>query len=132
MAVPVAQQMLTNYLTKGSSSGAGLKKRRRPKKGGDLLDDIMGMGLTKQIKEKNFKKGGSFLSSLGSVAKAVAPVAQQVAVPVAQQMLTNYLTKGSSSGAGVNKRGQLFKHIMAKEGLTLPQASSYIKQRNLM
>ena len=44
------------------------------------------MGLPKQIKEKKSKNGGSFLSSLGSVAKAVAPVAQQVAVPVAQQM----------------------------------------------
>ena len=72
VVVPVAQQVLTNYFTKGSFKGAILKKRGRPRK----------------------SDGGSFLSSLGSVAKAVAPVAQQIAVPVAQQiMLTNYLTK---------------------------------------
>ena len=127
VAVPVAQQMLTNYLTKGSSSGtgAGLKKRGRPAKGGDMLGDLFGMGLKPKVKRT--PKGGSFFSSLGSVAKTLAPIAQQVAVPVAQQMLTNYMTKG----AGLNKRGQLIKKVMAEHGCNLGQASKLIKAHGL-
>ena len=83
IAVPVAtnmaQQALTNYMS--GSSGAGLKKRGRPKKGGKL----------------------DFLSTLKSVGKVAAPIAQQigtkVVLPVATQALTNY----AMSGAGMAK-----------------------------
>ena len=122
VAVPVATQMLQNYMSKG----AGLKKRGRPaKKGGDMLGDLFGMGLKPKVKRT--PKGGSFFSSLGSVAKTLAPIAQQVAVPVAQQMLTNYMTKG----AGLTKRRQLIKKVMAEQGCTLGQASKLIKAHGL-
>ena len=150
IAVPVATQMLQNYMTKGASSGAGLRKRKTTKKGGDIFNDLslLGMGLPAKVKRTRNKggsclsglgsviKSGSFLSGLGSVAKSLAPIAQQVAVPVAQQMLTNYMTKGASSGSGAglkntSKRGQLIKQVMAQNGCSLGEASKYIKAHQL-
>ena len=150
VVVPVATQMLQNYMTKGASSGAGLRKRKTTKKGGDIFNDLslLGMGLPAKVKRTRNKggsclsglgsviKSGSFLSGLGSVAKSLAPIAQQVAVPVAQQMLTNYMTKGASSGSGAglkntSKRGQLIKQVMAQNGCSLGEASKYIKAHQL-
>jgi hypothetical protein len=119
VATDVGKQMLTNYMT-GAPSGSGLekKKRGRPKKS---------------------EQGGNFMSSLkrglGSVAKVAAPIAQQVAVPLATQALTSYLTSGAA-GSGLKKRAPskrnlLIKEIMAKTGKSLPEASKYVKEHKL-
>jgi len=111
VVLPVATQALTNY----ALSGAGLTKTKR----------------TKQT-------GGKFnlLGTLKNVGKTVAPIAQKVAVPIAQNMaqqaLTNYMT--GSAGAGLHrttKRGQLIKKVMAEQGCTLGEASKYIKTHQL-
>jgi hypothetical protein len=123
--VPVATNMakdaLTSYLTSGAA-GAGLekKKRGRPKKS---------------------DQGGSFLSGLKkgikTVGKNVMPIAKDIAVPMATQALTSYLTSGAA-GAGLkkkrapSKRNLLIKEIMAKTGKSLPEASKYVKDTHLM
>jgi hypothetical protein len=109
----VAKQALANYLT----SGAGLKKRGRPK-----------------------TQGGNFLKTMKSIGRTVAPVAKTignkvimpVVTDVAKQALTNYLTK-PSSGAGLKaKRGEMIKQVMSKHNLTLGAASKFIKENNLL
>jgi uncharacterized metal-binding protein len=92
--------------------------------------------LTKTKRTK--QTGGKFnlLGTLKNVGKTVAPIAQKVAVPIAQNMaqqaLTNYMT--GSAGAGLHrttKRGQLIKKVMAEQGCTLGEASKYIKTHQL-
>ena len=111
--LPVATQALTNY---AMSSGGGLVKVKRTRQTGGKFN---------------------FLGTLKSAGKTVAPILQQVAVPVAQTMakqaLTNYMS--GSTGAGLKKttqRGQLIKKVMAEEGCNLGQASKYIKAHGLM
>jgi len=173
IAVPLAQRALTNYMT-GTSVGAGLKKRGRPRKtdGGkfNFLGTLKKVGKTVApiaqqvgtkvilpvatqaltnyamssggglVKVKRTRQTGgkfNFLGTLKSAGKTVAPILQQVAVPVAQTMakqaLTNYMS--GSTGAGLKKttqRGQLIKKVMAEEGCNLGQASKYIKAHGLM
>jgi hypothetical protein len=162
----VASQALTNYLT----SGAGLKKRGRPK-GGNFLGTMKSIGRTvapvaKQIgnkvvmpvvtdvakqaltnyltsgaglKKRGRPKGGNFLGTMKSIGRTIAPVAKTignkvimpVVTDVAKQALTNYLTK-PSSGAGLkSKRSQLIKQVMSKHHLSLGAASKFIKEHNL-
>ena len=96
-------------------------------------------------KTRKSKSGGSFLSSLKSVGKVVAPIAshvgKEVVLPVAtdmaKQALTNYMTGSSSGTAGAGlknttKRGQLIKQVMTQQGCNLGQASKYIKEHQLM
>jgi hypothetical protein len=119
VATDMGKQMLTNYMTGAAGSGSGLKKRGRPKKS---------------------DQGGSFLSGLKkgltTVGKNVMPIAKDIAVPMATQALTSYLTSGAA-GAGLKKRAPskrnlLIKEIMAKHKCTLPQASKHIKDNHLM
>ena len=168
--LPVATQALMNYAV----AGAGLKKRGRPRKtdGGkfNFLGTLKSVGKTVApiaqqvgtkvilpvatqaltnyamssggglVKVKRTRQTGgkfNFLGTLKSAGKTLAPIAQQVAIPVAQTMakqaLTNYMS--GSTGAGLKKttqRGQLIKKVMAEEGCNLGQASKYIKAHGLM
>ena len=167
--LPVATQALTNY----AMSGAGLKKRGRPRKtdGGkfNFLGTLKNVGKTmapiaQQVGTKvilpvatqaltNYAMSGAglakvkrtrqtggkfnFLGTLKSAGKTVAPILQQIAVPVAknmaQQALTNYMS--GSTGAGLKKttkRGQLIKKVMAEKGCNLGEASKYIKAHQLI
>jgi len=120
VATDMGKQMLTNYMTGATGSGSGLKKRGRPKKS---------------------EQGGSFLSGLKkgikTVGKNVMPIAKDIAVPMATQALTSYLTSGAA-GSGLkkkrapSKRNLLIKEIMAKTGKSLPEASKYVKDSHLM
>ena len=115
VATDMGKQMLTNYMTGAAGSGSGLKKRGRPKKS---------------------EHGGSFLSGLKK-GKNVMPIAKNIAVPMATQALTSYLTSGAA-GSGLkkkrapSKRNLLIKEIMAKTGKSLPEASKYVKDTHLM
>jgi hypothetical protein len=119
--VPVASDMaksaLTNYMSGTPTAGAGLKRRPgRPKKdhGGNFLDD--------------FSRG------LSNVVKTVSPIAQSVAVPLAQQALTSYMTKGAGlkQKRPPTKRNLMIKHIMSKSGCSLAEASKHIKANHLI
>ena len=80
VVLPVATQALTNY----ALNGAGLTKTKRTKQTGGKFN---------------------FLGTLKNVGRTVAPIAQKVAVPIAQNMaqqaLTNYMS--GSAGAGLKK-----------------------------
>ncbi len=56
--------------------------------------------------------------------------------PVAQNMALNMAQNALASGAGLSKkmsqRNMMVKELMAKHHMTLPQASKYIKENNLM
>lgn len=111
----LAQDALTSYMTQGS--GAGLKRRPgRPRKdhGGSFF--------------------GDFTKGLSSVAQTALPMAQQLAVPLAQQALTNYMTKGAGikGKRAPSKRNMMIKQIMAKYNISLAQASKHIKDHHLI
>jgi DNA-directed RNA polymerase II subunit RPB2 len=105
----VGKDMLKSYLT----SGSGLKKRGRPRKvhGSGFFDDAF-----KGIK---------------TVGKHVAPIAKDIAVPLATQALTSYM-KGSALKKQPTRRNLMIRELMSKNNMSLPQASSYIKQHGLV
>ena len=109
VAVDTGKDMLKSYMT-SKSTGSGLKKRGRPR--------------------KNIEKGGDFFSSLRDIGKEITPIAKDIAVPIATQALTSYM-----KGQGLKKptkRNLMIKEMMRKNpGLTLGEASKYIKQNNL-
>ena len=58
-------------------------------------------------------EAGNFFDTLKDIGRNIAPIAKDIAVPVAKEMLTNYV-----KGKGLpNKRGQLIKKVMAEKGL---------------
>jgi hypothetical protein len=75
--------------------------------------------------------GGDFFSSLRDIGNQIAPIAKEIAVPVAKEALTSYM-----KGSGIKKptrRNLMIKELMRKHpGLTLPEASKYIKEHNLV
>jgi hypothetical protein len=130
--------------------------------------DLLGLGVKKKRgRPKGSKKGGSFLGdvgkTLGSVAKTVGKTAldvgKDVAVDVAKQALTSYLTgksgkpaksgkgvrsgglagvglmkKGAMSGGamdGRKRRAEIVKKVMKEQGLKMVDASKYVKQHDL-
>ena len=111
VAVDTGKDMLKSYMT-SKSSGSGLKRSRgRPRKN---------------------LQGGDFFSSLRDIGNQIAPIAKEIVVPVAKEALTSYMMKGS----GIKKptrRNLMIKELMRKHpGLTLPEASKYIKEHNLV
>jgi len=111
VAVDTGKDMLKSYMT-SKSTGSGLRKPRgRPRKN---------------------LQGGDFFSSLRDIGNHIAPIAKEIAVPVAKEALTSYMMKGS----GIKKptrRNLMIKELMRKHpGLTLPEASKYIKEHNLV
>lgn len=109
VAADVGKDMLKSYLT----SGSGLKKRGRPRKvhGSGFFDDAF-----KGIK---------------TVGKHVAPIAKDIAVPLATQALTTYM-KGSALKKQPTRRNLMIRELMSKNNMSLPQASSYIKHHGLV
>jgi len=77
------------------------------------------------------------LKSIGNYIKPVAEtVGKDVILPVAmdygKDALKSYLTKGKGlSGGKVSARGLIVKKVMKEKGLSLPQASKYVKENNL-
>jgi hypothetical protein len=91
---------------------------------------------------KRKQKGGDFLSTLKSIGNYIKPVAEKVGkeviLPVAmdagKQALKSYLTgQGMSGGSGSKRsaRASIVKQLMKEKDMTLPQASSYIKQHKI-
>jgi hypothetical protein len=123
------------------------KKRGRPKKvieqaqpvltAKEIVQKTKGSGLRKK------KQGGDFLSTLKSIGNYIKPVAETVgkdvilpvAMDVGKQALKSYLTKGAGmSGGGTkrsNPRALIVKKIMKEKGLSLIEASKYVKANNL-
>ena len=131
VAKDVGKDALKSYLTKGSK-GAGMKKTtKKETKGCGIIEDItgiQGLGLKQKRTRKSKMEAGNFFDTLKDIGRNIAPIAKDIAVPVAKEMLTNYV-----KGKGLpNKRGQLIKKVMAEKGLNLPQASKYIKEHKLM
>ena len=116
--LPVGTEVAKNAL-KSYLSGSGVRKRKT------------------QTRKKGIH-GGDFLSTLKSIGNYIQPVAETIgkdvilpiATDVGKQALTSYLTKGA--GLKRSKRAELVRRIMKEKGLNLPQASSYIKQHNLI
>lgn len=109
VAADVGKDMLKSYLT----SGSGLKKQRgRPRKvhGSGFFDDAF--------------------RGIKTIGKEVAPIAKDIAVPLATQALTTYM-KGSALKRQPTRRNLMIKQLMTKHNMTLPQASSYIKHHGL-
>jgi hypothetical protein len=112
VAADVGKDMLKSYLTSGSTTGSGLKKRGRPRKvhGSGFFDDAF--------------------RGIKTIGKEVAPIAKDIAVPLATQALSTYM-KGSGLKRQPTRRNLMIKQLMSKHSMTLPQASSYIKHHGL-
>lgn len=110
--------------------GLGVKKRGRPKKGGNILGDV-----------------GRTIGKVGkSVGSVVLPIAREIAVDVAKNAVKSYLTgstgvkTGKGVGVGVMKggamdgrkrRAEVVKRIMKEKGMKMIEASSYVKKHGL-
>ena len=130
-------------------SGLGMekKKRGRPKKIVQAQPSLTSEQVVQQMprgsglrKTKRSSKGGNFLDTLKSIGNYIKPVAETVGkdviLPVAmdygKDALKSYLTKGKGlSGGKVSARGLIVKKVMKEKGLSLPQASKYVKENNL-
>lgn len=99
----------------------------------------------KQMVAKQRKGGskfGRFLKNLGHDIKKVAPTLAGVATtmlgqpelaPLAMRATKGIVGKGSRKQSDkMKRRGELVRMLMREQGMTLPQASHYIKVNNLM
>lgn len=90
-------------------------------------------------KQENIEGGKGFWSNvkkgIGSVGHALAPVAQQVAKEVTNQAIKQAvpMAMNAMSGAGKpkGKRHEIVKKVMKEKGLSLIEASKYVKQHGL-
>jgi hypothetical protein len=132
-------------------NGGGLKKSLKKELTKDLkkAKPITKSAAPAVIKMALPAIASSVASSLGlppTVGKIVGKVAADALVPKVESKLGSKKKKGEgigeykgaaisfdgkSSGSLQQRRGKLMKHIMAKEGLNLGEASKYIKQHNL-
>lgn len=126
-------------------SGLGMekKKRGRPKKIVQAQPSLTSEQVVQQMPRGSGlrkTKGGNFLDTLKSIGNYIKPVAETVGkdviLPVAmdygKDALKSYLTKGKGlSGGKVSARGLIVKKVMKEKGLSLPQASKYVKENNL-
>ena len=122
-----AQPSLTSeQVVQQMPRGSGLRKTKRSSKGA--------------ASSRPGLQGGNFLDTLKSIGNYIKPVAETVGkdviLPVAmdygKDALKSYLTKGKGlSGGKVSARGLIVKKVMKEKGLSLPQASKYVKENNL-
>jgi hypothetical protein len=117
--------------------GLGRARRRTPPKakGGNFLDDLgkvsqavapfapllMGLG-----KPKKTKKGGVLITD--------APSQFHTNTGLMPPALASYnppVPSVSGSGRKPSERGAIVKRIMAEKGMSLPQASKYVKEHGL-
>lgn len=90
-------------------------------------------------------KFGRFLKNLGrdikKVGKKVAPalagvattiVGQPELAPLAMRATKAIVGKGRKQSDKMKRRGELVRMLMREQGMSLPQASHYIKVNNLM
>ena len=99
----------------------------------DVGKDLLKSYLTG--KGRKPRKGGFGFKDIG---KALAPVGNfalhEVAIPVAKDIgkdALKSLITGKGKPRKPSKRGQIVKEVMAKHGLTLPQASKFVKEHSL-
>jgi hypothetical protein len=102
-----------------------------------------GSGMRKKKASGGSTSGGDFLSTLKSIGNYIKPVAEtvgkEVILPVATEVGKNALKSYLTSGAGMsggrakrsNPRAQIVKKIMKDKGLSMIQASQYVKAHNL-
>ena len=77
--------------------------------------------------------GGAFNlgKALKSVGKSVAPVAKEVGMSLAKEGIKQGIKSYAKGGARANTRGAIVKEVMRKHGLSLPEASKFVKENNL-
>lgn len=124
----------TGGATAGGATAGG--KKRRSKKGGawyDFLDpskngfnDAMGK-VGHEFTDPNSVLRGQVLPAAEKVAKVAAMVGAPLGLGTAGGK--KYTRKGPSPK--MRKRNAMIARLMKEKGMTLPQASSYIKQHNL-
>jgi hypothetical protein len=106
VATDVGKDVLKSYLT-----GKGKARKPRAPKGGFSFKD--------------------FTNSIAPVANFVgndilAPVAKDIGKDALKSLIT-----GKGKPRKASKRGQIVKEVMAKHGLSLPQASKFVKEHGL-
>ena len=136
----MGKDALINY-AKGSSTGAG---RRRKKRGGgeggasleSMVEMVRPMAMV-GTKGKGVRKAGF---SLGSIGKAIGSVGKSiVSNPVVQQVGKELLKEGvkegvkalASGAGGRAKRAEIVKKVMREKGLSMIEASKFVKAHGL-
>jgi hypothetical protein len=116
----VGKDVAPDLIRASLASGAG-KRKRKSKKGGISLSDVLE-------------------SAKPAISKAVAsatPVAKKVAKNLGKQAIDALASKASSALEGMgrkggrSKRAEIVKKIMAEKGMKMIEASKYVKAHNL-
>jgi ribosomal protein L29 len=117
---PIAQAATKKAVEK--IEGAG--RRGRPMKSAVMSAEDLGM-------EGGKKKYGvsRFVKDLGKISKAVG--LKQVLKPIAQAATKKAVGKIEGAGRGRSARAEIVKKVMADKGLSMIEASKYVKANNL-
>jgi hypothetical protein len=160
-AILWGQKMRERLQAKKAANGGSLPPRKkRAKKGGNLLDDIknagskagdafksvtgvnpfdlgyqvgekvVGPAIDKALGNKNAK-----MPNLGDVMEIAKPVLKEVGKKVLQKgadLVAKKLSGGSAAGGGRAKRAEIVKKVMKEKGFKkMCEASKYVKQHGL-
>jgi hypothetical protein len=117
----------TKALIEYASSGAGRKKRApRKKKGTDLAEVI------EETKGGKYSVG-KFFKDVGKVGKKIVknPIVQQVGKELLKEGVKQGVKALASGAGGRSARAEIVKKVMKEKGLSMIEASKYVKAHGL-
>jgi len=107
--------------------------------GGELLGGEL-LGGKRRAPRKKMHKGGSFMSDMEKFAHYISPVAKPIIGALTKKALAGIESAGAGRMRAPRKtlgharnqaRGAIVRQIMMQHGMTLPQASHYVKMHNI-
>ena len=135
----MGKDALLDY-AKGKASGAGRRKKRGGGEGGASLESMVEMvrPMGMSVSKGKGKKGGKF--SLGSIGKTLGSVGKSiVSNPIVKEVGKDLLKEGIKTGisaltsgaGGRAKRAEIVKKVMREKGLSMIEASKFVKAHGL-